>query len=248
MDIAGRMLRRETATKNRATSQSVATCRNKACMITGTNKRVKDQQNQKKQPLVSTFRNMDTTTSVDNMAEAGMDYSKHVRSIRRIVVSDVNLLRQLSVSGRRTLEEVEEGLFQVHRTHGHVTTRTHELMYRLQDMLLVEECNRLRKQMSKISSLPPDKKSDKIKEREQQLICRIVRIVNKRDAILADLHIEQMRGTDEQEQIDKEYQKWKREWTRMFHTPVIKEPNKPSVFKSVGKRLLNNKQRKNGKS
>ncbi|CAN8002676.1 unnamed protein product [Ixodes hexagonus] len=104
-----------------------------------------------------------------------------------------------------------------------------------------------------------ERRTAQLREREHDLIVRIVRNVNKRDAILADLHTEQLRAADEQRLMDREYQRWRRgsvngdeqttansldetfpEWTRSLHTPPPKKAqNKTSsVFRNIRKRLV----------
>ncbi|XP_077526089.1 uncharacterized protein LOC144137932 isoform X3 [Haemaphysalis longicornis] len=167
------------------------------------------------------FREMELLT------EMGVAYARQVRNVRRITVADTGALRQFSSQGRKTVEEVEEGLFQIQRMHSHMVARANNLVYRLQDVLLQEESNRLRKQMHRIATLPPEKQTAQVRDREHDLIVRIVRIVNKRDAILAEHHVEQRRAANELRQMEKEYQKWRRalgdeesefsgEWTETF--------------------------------
>lgn len=189
------------------------------------------------------------------LCEAGLNFGRQVRNVRRVAVADNSFVKQLSPPSRKTVEDIEEGLFQVQRMHSHVMARTTSLVYRLQDVLLQEECTRLRKQMQRISALPAERRTAQLREREHDLIVRIVRNVNKRDAILADLHTEQLRAADEQRLMDREYQRWRRggdeqttsvdetfpEWTRTLHTPP---PNrKPqnrtsSALRNIRKRVL----------
>ncbi|KAK8762291.1 hypothetical protein V5799_026439 [Amblyomma americanum] len=154
------------------------------------------------------FREMDLLT------EMGVAYARQVRNVRRAALADTSALRQFSTPGRKAVEEVEEGLFQVQRMHSHLVARANHLVYRLQDVLLQEESNRLRKQMHWITSLPPEKQTSQVRDREHDLIVRIVRIVNKRDAILAEHNVEQRRAASELRQMEKEYQRWRREWAR----------------------------------
>ncbi|KAH6942227.1 hypothetical protein HPB50_002020 [Hyalomma asiaticum] len=58
---------------------------------------------------------------------------------------------------------------------------------------------------------PPEKQTSQVRDREHDLIVRIVRIVNKRDAILAEHHVEQRRAANELRQMEKEYQRWRRD-------------------------------------
>ncbi|XP_037523154.1 uncharacterized protein LOC119400219 isoform X4 [Rhipicephalus sanguineus] len=154
------------------------------------------------------FREMDALT------EMGVAYARQVRNVRRAVLADTGALRQFTSPGRKAVEEVEEGLFQVQRMHSHLVARANNLVYRLQDVLLQEESNRLRKQMHWIATLPAEKQTSQVRDREHDLIVRIVRIVNKRDAILAEHHVEQRRAANELRQMEKEYQRWRRDWTR----------------------------------
>ncbi|XP_077490363.1 uncharacterized protein LOC144101185 isoform X2 [Amblyomma americanum] len=151
------------------------------------------------------FREMDLLT------EMGVAYARQVRNVRRAALADTSALRQFSTPGRKAVEEVEEGLFQVQRMHSHLVARANHLVYRLQDVLLQEESNRLRKQMHWITSLPPEKQTSQVRDREHDLIVRIVRIVNKRDAILAEHNVEQRRAASELRQMEKEYQRWRRD-------------------------------------
>ncbi|XP_077526090.1 uncharacterized protein LOC144137932 isoform X4 [Haemaphysalis longicornis] len=184
------------------------------------------------------FREMELLT------EMGVAYARQVRNVRRITVADTGALRQFSSQGRKTVEEVEEGLFQIQRMHSHMVARANNLVYRLQDVLLQEESNRLRKQMHRIATLPPEKQTAQVRDREHDLIVRIVRIVNKRDAILAEHHVEQRRAANELRQMEKEYQKWRREWATVRQAPSA-TPNsakKPASktfapFRSLKKRV-----------
>nr|XP_037287307.1 uncharacterized protein LOC119180261 isoform X1 [Rhipicephalus microplus] len=150
------------------------------------------------------FREMDALTDM------GVAYARQVRNVRRAVLADTGALRQFTSPGRKAVEEVEEGLFQVQRMHSHLVARANNLVYRLQDVLLQEESNRLRKQMHWIATLPAEKQTSQVRDREHDLIVRIVRIVNKRDAILAEHHVEQRRAANELRQMEKEYQRWRR--------------------------------------
>lgn len=110
---------------------------------------------------------------------------------------------------------------------------------------------------------PVERKTSQLREREHDLIVKIVRLVNKRDAILSDLHSEQIRAADEQRQMDREYQKWRGglvnedwrcaswqttteavdttfpEWSRLFLVPPPKKPqNKTlSTLRSIKRRV-----------
>lgn len=192
------------------------------------------------------------------LCEAGLNFGRQVRNVRRVAVADNSFVKQLPPPSRRAVEDIEEGLFQVQRMHSHVMAKTTSLVYRLQDVLLQEECSRLRKQMQRISMLPAERRTAQLREREHDLIVRIVRNVNKRDAILADLHTEQLRAADEQRLMDREYQRWRRgpangddqttangvdepfpDWTRTLHTPPPKKQNKTSsALRNIRKRLL----------
>ncbi|KAL3238795.1 hypothetical protein MRX96_021825 [Rhipicephalus microplus] len=147
---------------------------------------------------------------MDALTEMGVAYARQVRNVRRAVLADTGALRQFTSPGRKAVEEVEEGLFQVQRMHSHLVARANNLVYRLQDVLLQEESNRLRKQMHWIATLPAEKQTSQVRDREHDLIVRIVRIVNKRDAILAEHHVEQRRAANELRQMEKEYQRWRR--------------------------------------
>ncbi|XP_065301720.1 uncharacterized protein [Dermacentor albipictus] len=151
---------------------------------------------------------------MDMLTEMGVAYARQVRNVRRAALADTGALRQFSSPGRKAIEEVEEGLFQVQRMHSHLVARANHLVYRLQDVVLQEESNRLRKQMHWITTLPAEKQTSQVRDREHDLIVRIVRIVNKRDAILAEHHVEQRRAANELRQMEKEYQRWRRDWTR----------------------------------
>lgn len=151
---------------------------------------------------------------MDMLTEMGVAYARQVRNVRRAALADTGALRQFSSPGRKAVEEVEEGLFQVQRMHSHLVARANHLVYRLQDVVLQEESNRLRKQMHWITTLPAEKQTSQVRDREHDLIVRIVRIVNKRDAILAEHHVEQRRAANELRQMEKEYQRWRRDWTR----------------------------------
>lgn len=220
---------------------------------------------------------------IELLSEAGHSYNRHLRNVRRVAVADATQLKQLSLPGKKSLEEIEEGFFQVQKMHSHVMAKTSQLVYRLQDVLLQEECNRLRKQMHRISTqhvrspspsvksgqttglvgTPVERKTSQLREREHDLIVKIVRLVNKRDAILSDLHSEQIRAADEQRQMDREYQKWRGglvnedwrcaswqttteavdttfpEWSRLFLVPPPKKPqNKTlSTLRSIKRRV-----------
>ncbi|XP_065301718.1 uncharacterized protein [Dermacentor albipictus] len=147
---------------------------------------------------------------MDMLTEMGVAYARQVRNVRRAALADTGALRQFSSPGRKAIEEVEEGLFQVQRMHSHLVARANHLVYRLQDVVLQEESNRLRKQMHWITTLPAEKQTSQVRDREHDLIVRIVRIVNKRDAILAEHHVEQRRAANELRQMEKEYQRWRR--------------------------------------
>ncbi|XP_054923759.1 uncharacterized protein [Dermacentor andersoni] len=151
---------------------------------------------------------------MDMLTEMGVAYARQVRNVRRAALADTGALRQFSSPGRKAIEEVEEGLFHVQRMHSHLVARANHLVYRLQDVVLQEESNRLRKQMHWITTLPAEKQTSQVRDREHDLIVRIVRIVNKRDAILAEHHVEQRRAANELRQMEKEYQRWRRDWTR----------------------------------
>ncbi|KAH9365825.1 hypothetical protein HPB48_013361 [Haemaphysalis longicornis] len=89
-----------------------------------------------------------------------------------------------------------------------------------------------------------EKQTAQVRDREHDLIVRIVRIVNKRDAILAEHHVEQRRAANELRQMEKEYQKWRREWATVRQAPSA-TPNsakKPASktfapFRSLKKRV-----------
>ncbi|KAH6942225.1 hypothetical protein HPB50_002018 [Hyalomma asiaticum] len=67
---------------------------------------------------------------MDMLTEMGVAYARQVRNVRRAALADTSALRQFSSPGRKAVEEVEEGLFQVQRMHSHLVAKANTLVYR----------------------------------------------------------------------------------------------------------------------
>uniref|UniRef100_A0A673BLK8 Zgc:171844 n=1 Tax=Sphaeramia orbicularis TaxID=375764 RepID=A0A673BLK8_9TELE len=89
-------------------------------------------------------------------------------------------------------------LFKIERIRDILVRRESELRYMMDDIQLCKEITRLKKELQKLVSIPEKDKSKEDREREEELLQQINKLVETRDFLVEDVEFERLRILQEQ--------------------------------------------------
>uniref|UniRef100_A0A8D0EX03 BMERB domain-containing protein n=1 Tax=Strix occidentalis caurina TaxID=311401 RepID=A0A8D0EX03_STROC len=122
-------------------------------------------------------------------------------------------------------------LFKIERIREILVRRESELRYMMDDIQLCKEISRLKKELQKLIALPENEKSNEEKQREEELVQQIHKLVETRDFLVDDVEFERLREREEdkemaeflQSKLSKSYFQKASRWLMNF-IPCIKPP------------------------
>uniref|UniRef100_A0A3Q2NTS6 Phosphoinositide-3-kinase, regulatory subunit 6a n=1 Tax=Fundulus heteroclitus TaxID=8078 RepID=A0A3Q2NTS6_FUNHE len=112
------------------------------------------------------------------------------RSTRWILVwDDVVSMADSTV----TADDIEGELFKIERIRDILVRRESELRYMMDDIQLCKEITRLKKELHKLVSIPDKDKSAEDRQKEDELLQQIHKLVETRDFLVDDVEFERLR-------------------------------------------------------
>uniref|UniRef100_A0A8C3MQX8 Uncharacterized protein n=1 Tax=Geospiza parvula TaxID=87175 RepID=A0A8C3MQX8_GEOPR len=92
-----------------------------------------------------------------------------------------------------TMDDIEGELFRIERIREILVRRESELRYMMDDIQLCQEISRLKTELQKLLALPENQKSNEEKQREEELVQQIHKLVETRDFLVDDAEFERLR-------------------------------------------------------
>ncbi|KAL4624520.1 hypothetical protein GN956_G17465 [Arapaima gigas] len=139
-------------------------------------------------------------------------------------------------------EEIEAEMARIQRLREILVRRESELRFMMDDIQLCKDIMSLKQELRKIVAVPEKEKTKKHRQREEELILKIHKLVQKRDFLVDDAEVERLREKEEDKEMT--------EFLRLKLLPLDKlakatqgptelkkatpqpPPNKPSITKS----------------
>ncbi|XP_025031629.1 uncharacterized protein C16orf45 homolog isoform X1 [Python bivittatus] len=121
-----------------------------------------------------------------------------------------------------TIDDIEGELFKIERIREVLVRRESELRYMMDDIQLCKEISRMKKELQKLITLPENKKSKEDKQKEEELVQQIHKLVETRDFLVDDVEFERLREREEDKEMA-EFLKNKLSKTCLLKTTPVKE-------------------------
>nr|XP_046271014.1 bMERB domain-containing protein 1 isoform X2 [Scatophagus argus] len=96
-----------------------------------------------------------------------------------------------------TIEDIEGELCKIERLRDILVRRESELRYMMDDIQLCKEITRLKTELQKLVSIPDKDKSKEDRDREEELLQQINKLVETRDFLVDDVEFERLREREE---------------------------------------------------
>ncbi|KAG7335029.1 hypothetical protein KOW79_001625 [Hemibagrus wyckioides] len=100
-----------------------------------------------------------------------------------------------------TVDDIEGELFKIERIRDVLVRRESELRYMMDDIQLCKEITRLKKELQKLVSIPDKDKSSEDRQREEELLQQIHKLVETRDFLVDDVEFERLREQEEDKEM-----------------------------------------------
>ncbi|XP_061767178.1 bMERB domain-containing protein 1-like isoform X1 [Nerophis ophidion] len=100
-----------------------------------------------------------------------------------------------------TADDIEGELFKIERIRDVLVRRESELRYMMDDIQLCKEITRLKKELHKLVSLPDKDKSNEDRQKEEELLQQIHKLVETRDFLVDDVEFERLREKEEDKEM-----------------------------------------------
>uniref|UniRef100_A0A8K9XPR2 Zgc:171844 n=1 Tax=Oncorhynchus mykiss TaxID=8022 RepID=A0A8K9XPR2_ONCMY len=92
-------------------------------------------------------------------------------------------------------------LFRIERIRDVLVRRESELRYMMDDIQLCKEITRLKKELQKLVSVSDTDKSNEDRQREEELLQQIHKLVETRDFLVDDVEFERLREREEDKEM-----------------------------------------------
>lgn len=100
-----------------------------------------------------------------------------------------------------TVDDIEGELFKIDRIRDVLVRRESELRYMMDDIQLCKEITRLKKELQKLVSIPDNDKSNEDRQKEEELLQQIQKLVETRDFLVDDVEFERLREKEEDKEM-----------------------------------------------
>ncbi|XP_028456366.1 uncharacterized protein C16orf45 isoform X1 [Perca flavescens] len=100
-----------------------------------------------------------------------------------------------------TIEDIEGELCKIDRIRDILVRRESELRYMMDDIQLCREITRLKAELQQLVSTPDDDKSKADREREEELLQQVNKLVETRDFLVDDVEFERLREREEDREM-----------------------------------------------
>ncbi|CAL8273399.1 unnamed protein product [Gadus morhua 'NCC'] len=142
-----------------------------------------------------------------------------------------------------TKDDIEGELFKIERIRDVLVRRESELRYMMDDIQLCKEITRLKKELQKLVSIPDKDKSAEDRQREEQLLLQIHKLVETRDYLVEDVEFERLREREEDKEMAEflktKFPENKKKGTVPVRRGARRAPQQPSSpFTKTGLSLL----------
>ncbi|KAL1005875.1 hypothetical protein UPYG_G00065050 [Umbra pygmaea] len=141
-------------------------------------------------------------------------------------------------------DEIEVEMVRIQRLREVLVRRESELRFMMDDIQLCRDIMSLKQDLRKVVTVPEKDKTKKQKQREEELILKIQKLVQKRDFLVDDAEVERLREQEEDKEMAEflrlklmPLEKLARE--AALNSPKPKKqvleppPSKPSITKSI---------------
>lgn len=100
-----------------------------------------------------------------------------------------------------TVEDIEGELFKIERIRDILVRRESELRYMMDDIQLCKEISRLKQELQILVTTPDKDKTREDREKEEELLKRINKLVQTRDFLVDDVEFERLREREEDREM-----------------------------------------------
>ncbi|XP_028842457.1 uncharacterized protein C16orf45 [Denticeps clupeoides] len=100
-----------------------------------------------------------------------------------------------------TVEDIEGELFKIERIRDILVRRESELRYMMDDIQLCNEIIRLKKELQKLVTVPDTDKTNEDRQREEELLQQIHKLVETREFLVDDVEFERLREREEDKEM-----------------------------------------------
>ncbi|MGH0118759.1 UNVERIFIED_CONTAM: hypothetical protein FKN15_062221 [Acipenser sinensis] len=137
--------------------------------------------------------------------------------------------------------EMEVEMVRIQRLQEVLVRRESELRFMMDDIHLCKDIMNLKQELRKIVAVPEKEKTKKHKQREEELILKIHKLVQKRDFLVDDAEVERLREQEEDKEMADflclklmplEKMTKVTESSPKMKVTLERPPNKPSIAKS----------------
>ncbi|XP_067912338.1 bMERB domain-containing protein 1-like isoform X2 [Heterodontus francisci] len=136
-----------------------------------------------------------------------------------------------------TPDEIEIEMARIQRLREVLVRRESELRFMMDDIQLCKDIMDLKQELQKLVSIPEKEKYKEDKQKEDVLIHKIQKLVEKRDFLVEDAEVERLREREEDKEMEEFLQSKLRPLKNVTKVPtesMVTEPppNKPSITKA----------------
>ncbi|XP_063284916.1 bMERB domain-containing protein 1 [Pelobates fuscus] len=192
---------------------------------------------------------MQTSMELKKSISATMETDKPMKSYGAVEETDwkaggLSRRNQLDIVSMAettmTPEEIELEMTKIQRLREVLVRRESELKFMIDDIQLCKEIMNLKQELQTLVDIPETEKTNQQKQREDELIQKIQKLVQKRDFLVDDAEVERLREKEEDKEIS--------DFLRIKLKPLDKEtrptdstvpekktelpPTKPSITKT----------------
>ncbi|KAM4033714.1 bMERB domain-containing protein 1-like isoform 2-T3 [Anomaloglossus baeobatrachus] len=100
-----------------------------------------------------------------------------------------------------TVDDIEDELFKIERIREILVRRESELRYMMDDFQLCQEITRLKKDLQTLVSKPDKEKTQVDRQKEEEILQRIHKLVETRDFLVDDVEFERLREREEDKEM-----------------------------------------------
>ncbi|XP_026877736.1 bMERB domain-containing protein 1 isoform X1 [Electrophorus electricus] len=100
-----------------------------------------------------------------------------------------------------TVDDIEGELLRIERIRDILVRRESELRYMMDDIQLCKEITRLKKELQTLISVPDKDKASEDRQREEELLQDIQKLVEARDYLVDDVEFERLREREEDKEM-----------------------------------------------
>ncbi|KAJ0050408.1 hypothetical protein NL108_003640, partial [Boleophthalmus pectinirostris] len=98
-------------------------------------------------------------------------------------------------------EEIEVEMARIQRLREVLVRRESELRFMMDDIQLCKDIMSLKQELRQIVAVPEKEKTKKHRQREEELILKIHKLVQKRDFLVDDAEVERLREREEDKEM-----------------------------------------------